>query len=95
MRVLLTAIILLALPAALTAQEAADEIPAEVQLQQSVSTDLAEPAPSEVVPSIDPAIESADAAEEAAAVVQDPGSRSWWYIVGAVVVGGLILALLL
>lgn len=100
MRTTLIALLALALPTVLTAQEASelDGDAPRVQIEQT--TDAAEsPAPALDRVDLD-AERTVDAenrtstADEAAAM-QEPRSRNFWYIVLAVVVGGIIVAILL
>ena len=100
MRFILATILMLAIPAGLNAQQAAeaDQLDAApVQLEQSVTTQDAAhgPVSPEATPDADVSVDAADAPADNAAALQEPNSRQWWYIVGAVVIGGLIVALLL
>lgn len=101
MRYVLSLVLMLMLPAAVSAQQAgtADDASdrAEVRLEQTVTPEQAANAPSTVPVEIDTdrAQDLTETPTENAPVAQDPGTNQWWYIVGAVVVGGLILALLL
>ncbi|MBW3552759.1 MAG: hypothetical protein KY466_04565 [Gemmatimonadetes bacterium] len=100
MRFILACILVLAIPAGVSAQQADQGDPSDaapVQLEQTVTSEDAAPGPVAPAASTDSerSVESADAPAENAAVLQDPGSRQWWWIVGAVVVGALIVALVL
>ncbi|HUG39840.1 MAG TPA: hypothetical protein VMM12_05120 [Longimicrobiales bacterium] len=99
MRTTLIALLALALPTVLTAQEASelDGDAPRVQIEQT--TDAAEsPAPALDRVELD-AERTVDAENRTstadAAAVQEPGSRQFWYIVLAVVVGVIIVAVLL
>ena len=96
MRFLIALALILAIPAFASAQQADAAEATTVQLEQSITADETPYAPVQAETSTDAeqATDAADGPTEAT-VVQEPASRSWWYIVGAVVVGGLILALLL
>lgn len=102
MRTLIAALLLIAIPTFAAAQERADPIDMAtptVQLEQSTPAP-AGPAPAAQVDVIDRDVDTPVEAEARTAPVddvvdiQEPGSRNWWWIVGAVVVGGLIVALL-
>ena len=97
MRFLIALALILAIPAFASAQQADAAAEATtVQLEQSITADDTPYAPVQAGTATDAeqATDAADAPTEATAV-QEPASRNWWYIVGAVVVGGLIVALLL
>ena len=96
MRFILASILVLAIPAGVAAQQSDLADAAPVQLEQSVTSQDAASGPVAPTAATDSerAVESADAPAENAAL-QDPGSRQWWWIVGAVVVGALIVALVL
>lgn len=99
MRTLVATLLFLAIPTFAAAQQQSDalgETPV-VELQQSQT-----PAPTAATSSVD--AETADTevqmenrttqADDVAAM-QEPATRQWWYLVGAIVVGGIILAVLL
>lgn len=94
MRVLITALLLLAMPAFGYAQEQGDatDLTPQVEMQQTVQ-DAGTDADLDAVDT-ERTVETRDAPAEDAAV-QDPTTRRWWWIVGAVVLGGIILAVLL
>jgi hypothetical protein len=98
MRILGTLLLLLAFPTFASAQQAdaVEEAPV-VELQQSTPSPSVDPASAHAeAPAPDVEVQSRDIpAESPAAAMQEPGSRQWWYLVGAIVVGGLILAVLL
>ena len=97
MKLLGTLLLLLALPTFASAQQAdvADEAPV-VELQQSTASPTVGPADmSADAPAPEVEAQSRDLPDESPAAMQEPGSRQWWYLVGAIVVGGLILALVL
>ncbi len=97
MRTLAPLFLLLALPTFAAAQQAdvTDEAPV-VELQQSTAAPTVSPASMNAdAPAPDVEIQSRDIPAENPAAMQDAGSRQWWYLVGAIVVGGLILAVLL
>lgn len=97
MRTLLSLVLLLAIPAFATAQEAdvMDATPV-VEMQQSNTTVTNAPATVDVeAQDADIEVQSQDLPTQDAAEMQEPGSRQWWWLVGAIVVGGLIVALLL
>ncbi len=100
MRTLGTLLLLLAIPTFAAAQQAdaadvADLAPV-VELEQSTPSPAVSPATvSADAPTPDVEIQSRDIPAEQPAAMQEPGSNQWWYLVGAIVVGGLIIALLL
>lgn len=96
MRTLLSLVLLLAIPAFASAQEAdaLDATPV-VEMQQS-NTVTSGPAAVDVeAQDADNEIQSQDLPTQDAAEMQEPGSRQWWWLVGAIVVGGLLVALIL
>jgi hypothetical protein len=102
MRMLATAMLFLAIPAFATAQQSTDALEAApvVELQQSTApSSLNAPAAVDGVsaeaPAPDVQLESQSSQADQPAAMQDPATRQWWYLVGAIVVGGLILAILL
>lgn len=97
MRTILSLVLLLAIPAFATAQEAdvMDATPV-VEMQQSNTTVTSAPAPVDVeAQDADIEVQSQDLPTQDAAEMQEPGSRQWWWLVGAIVVGGLLVALIL
>jgi hypothetical protein len=102
MRTLVAVLLFLAIPTFAVAQQASDALEATpvVELQQSTSptsVDVTPPSPTTQLDAVDADLQveaQATQANEAAAMQQGP-DRQWWYLVGAIVVGGLILAVLL
>lgn len=97
MRTLLTAVLLLAIPAFATAQDSdvLDTAPV-VEMQQSNTAMTSAPAAVEVeAQDADVEVQTQDLPSQDAAEMQEPGSRQWWWLVGAIVVGGLLVALIL
>ena len=98
MRTMLLALLLVAIPSLAAAQERTDTdatVP-PVELQSSIDqTQLTTPdlAPVEVAPDRD--VEARSAPADDAAAAQEVGSRQFWTIVLAVVVGGIIVAVLM
>jgi hypothetical protein len=99
MRRILIALAFLAVPALVEAQQPdADiqEAAPTIQLEESVpgaptleAVDVDAPAPQL------PAVESSRADQPADAQEGGPATREWWWLVGAIVAGGIILAILL
>jgi hypothetical protein len=99
MRNLVLALVFLAVPTLVVAQQAdpaTDLTVPTVELQQSTpatpaATDAAGAEPADQAP--------VDAQSETvttdAAVMQDPTQPRWWWLVGAIVVAGIILAVIL
>lgn len=97
MRTVLSLVLLLAIPAFASAQEAdvLDPTPV-VEMQQSNTTVTSSPAAVDVeARDADVEVQSQDLPIQDAAEMQEPGSRQWWWLVGAIVVGGLLVALIL
>ena len=98
MRTMLLALLLAALPSLAAAQERTDtdaDVP-PVELQSSIDqTQLTTPDLAPVEMSTDRDVETRTTPTEDAAAAQEIGSRQFWTIVLAVVVGGIIVAVLL
>lgn len=97
MRTLLSLVLLLAIPAFASAQQAdvLDTTPV-VEMQQSNTAATSGPAAVDVeAQDADIEVQSQDLPTQDAAEMQEPGSRQWWWLVGAIVVGGLLVALIL
>lgn len=95
MRVFILALAFLAVPALAAAQQAdlsADPAAPTVQLEQSASETADAPAPQLQEVTLE---ERSVTPDEAALQEEGPASTEWWYLVGAIVVGGIILAVLL
>lgn len=103
MRMIIGLALLLTLPAVAAAQQTApaqqgDAAPV-VELQQSIPAPTAAPAPATAAPDLqtqpDAGVEAAPADAADAEMQAGPESRRFWYLVGAIVVAGIILAVVL
>lgn len=99
MRTTLIALLALAIPSVIASQESADLAEDAPRIQIEQTTDAAEsPAPDfdrvDLDAERDADVENRTTTADDAAV-QEPGSRNFWYIVLAVVIGGIIVAVLL
>lgn len=97
MRTLVAVMLMLAIPTFAAAQQAPDALDTEpvVQMERStpdvdMTSDMDAQAP---VTNVE--VEKRDAPVEDAATMQDPNTRQWWWLVGAIVLAGVILAVLL
>lgn len=97
MRTLVAFILMLAIPTFAAAQQAPESLDAEpvVELERStpdvnLTSDMDAEAPVN-----DVEVEKRDAPLEDAAAMQDPNTRQWWWLVGAIVLAGVILAVLI
>lgn len=102
MRTLVAVMLFLAIPTFAAAQQASDALDATpvVELQQSTapaSVDVTPASPTTQLEASDTDVQMETQNTQAveAAAMQDAPNRQWWYLVGAIVVGGLILAALL
>lgn len=105
MRTMIALLLVLAIPTFAAAQQQADpvdDVQPVVEMQESAvaPTDAAPAANASATDAMDAAgadveVETRAVPVEDAAEMQELGSRSWWWVVGAVVVGGLILAVIL
>lgn len=112
MRVVIAALVLLALPTLVSAQQPADlvdDVPAVMDAAASTDAEAAptvrleRSSPDQALgadpgeTNVDGPVEAQtrDAPVEQDAAFQDLGSQPWWYLVGAIVVAGVILAVLL
>ncbi len=96
MRTLVAVMLFLAIPTFAAAQQATDAVEAApvVELQQSTAPTTAAAVDAEA-PAPDIQLETQSSQADQPAAMQDPATRQWWYLVGAIVVGGIILAVLL
>ena len=101
MRRILLALAFLAVPTLAAAQQTGDadrEADPAIGLEQTVTPAPALEAgptgPNAVTPQL-PAVESSRADEPAAVQEGGPQTKQWWWLVGAIVAGGIILAILL
>jgi hypothetical protein len=101
MRTLIVALAFLALPAMVVAQQAeqaADITPPQVEMQQTTapsSPASADVADAERFDRDQTEVQSQTSADAAVAQAGDPTQRGWWWVVGAIVVAGIILAVIL
>lgn len=95
MRTLVALMLVLAIPTFAAAQQAADPADATPVVELERTTPEANTTVERVAPATDVEVEKRDAPVEDAAAMQEPGTRQWWWLVGAIVVGGLILAVIL
>ena len=112
MRVVIAALVLLALPTLAAAQQPvnlSDDAPATVdaaaasdaaaaptvRLERSTPDQALGADPGELTVEGPVEAQTRDAPVERDAAFQEMGSQRWWYLVGAIVVAGVILAVLL
>jgi hypothetical protein len=98
MRTLVAVMLMLAIPTFATAQQADDPVDINPVVEMERSTTAASSAPAAVdadASATDVEVQTREAPVEDAATMQDPATRQWWWLVGAIVVGGIILAVLL
>lgn len=97
MRTLVAVMLMLAIPTFAAAQQAPDALDAEpvVELERSTPEVNMTSDMDAAAPVTDLEVEQRDAPVENAAAMQDPNTRQWWWLVGAIVLGGIILAVLL
>jgi cytochrome c-type biogenesis protein CcmH/NrfG len=99
MRVLILTVACLALPALALAQQAGergDLVTPTVQLEQTTPPAQATPAAVDIAEveafKERPAEAKTQTLADDAAVLQDPTTARWWWLVGAIVLAGIILA---
>lgn len=102
MRTLVAVMLFLAIPTFAAAQQASDALEATpvVELQESTAPASVDATPASPTTQLEASdtdlqMETQNTQADEAAAMQEPATRQWWYLVGAVVVGGLILYLLL
>lgn len=99
MRMITLVIAFLALPTLAMAQDpgqATDDVAPTIEVEQSVADEALNDRSMDAADRDQADVEDRTLTpDETAMQEQGPTSRSWWYLVGAIVVGGIIVAVLL
>lgn len=97
MKTLVAFMLMLSIPTFAAAQQAPESLDAEpvIQLERSTPDVNLTSDMDATAPVTDVEVEQRDAPVEDAAAMQDPNTRQWWWLVGAIVLGGIILAVIL
>lgn len=98
MRFIIALALLVAIPSFAVAQQPADPVEDApiIELQQTTPDRATETAAPEIAPDVQTQQEATEApAADDVADMQDPATKQWLYLVGAIVVAGIILAVIL